>query len=201
MGEIQQNRWDQLVRRVAGLIGPGSKVNNTIGDLFPMLDVENLPPELYVLGGTGLAFRSTDTTAASGQENASQLANPAGSGKLLTVTTVIIEMSAADIVALSLVIAELAVSNGFGAFRDRRVEGPGGSAAVGNLRTEDGVIVLPGLGVKVVMNVPFTITDPNGICVLAPGDRLTVGTQSLARRLIVSYFWRERVAEQSELLF
>ncbi len=44
--ELQQNRYDQLIRRVGGIIGPGSKVVEALGELFPVIDVENVPGEL-----------------------------------------------------------------------------------------------------------------------------------------------------------
>lgn len=201
MSTIQQNRYDQLVRRVTGAIGPGSKVNETISELFPMLDVENLPPELFVLSGTALAFRSTDITAAAGLENASQLANPTGSGKLITVTSVSVNTNVTSAVNFTLIPGLLASSNGFGEFRDRRAEGSSPGAAVGNTRIETGLVVNAGMTIRTSANAPIPISDPNGICVLAPGDNLTIGTPDTARRLTVAYFWRERVAEQSELSF
>lgn len=200
--EIQQNRYDQLVRRVAGTIGPGSKVAQVITELFPMIDVENVPPELYVLMGTGLAFRSTDITAASGMENASQLANPVDSGKLITVTSLVVNLNVAAEIDITMNRALLASSNGFGQWRDNRIEGPGVSAAVGNTRIETGLLLLnTGIAIRMTANLTREIKDENGICVLAPGENLTVSTVSVARRLICGYFWRERSAEPSELSF
>jgi hypothetical protein len=199
--ELQQNRYDQLLRRVGGLIGPGSKVSEVISELFPMIDVENLPPELYVLEGTALAFRGTNIVAPAGQQNASQLSNPTGSGKLITVTSITMSLNIQGRANITLLAGLLASSNGFGEFRDSRNEAGGSGAAIGNTRIETGLVINAGTVVQLIGEEPFTLADPNGICVLAPGDQLTIGTVDLARRLVVSYFWRERVAEQSELQF
>lgn len=199
--ELQQNRYDQLLRRVGGLIGPGSKVSEVISELFPMIDVENLPAELYVLEGTALAFRGTNIVAGAGLVNASQLSNPAGSGKLITVTSITISLNLQGRVNISLLPGLLANSNGNGEFRDRRIQAGGPGAAIGNTRIETGLVVNAGVPIQIQTETAFTLDDPNGIAVLAPGDRLTIGTVDVARRLIVSYFWRERVAEQSELQF
>lgn len=197
--ELQQNRYDQLVRRVGGLIGPGSKVSEVLAELFPMIDVENVPPELRVLGGTALAFRSTAITAGAGDENASQLENPVGSNVLITVTSIIVTVTTASSVNMTLAAAQLANTNGFGQFRDPRAAASGGGAAVGNTRIETGLLINPGARVVVAGNTPFVVTDPDGICVLPPDSRFTVGIPSLQQTLTVAYFWRERVAEESEL--
>jgi len=54
--ELQQNRYDQLLRRVGDLKGPGSKVNDVLQELFPTIDVENVPGELLFLMGTHIGL-------------------------------------------------------------------------------------------------------------------------------------------------
>ena len=39
MSQLQQSRYDQLLRRVGDLKGPGSKVNDVLHELFPMFDL------------------------------------------------------------------------------------------------------------------------------------------------------------------
>ena len=58
MFEVQQNRWDQLIRRVSGSIGPGSRVSETLSELLPVMDVERVPGELLRLMGTDVAMAS-----------------------------------------------------------------------------------------------------------------------------------------------
>ena len=44
-------------------------------------------------------------------------------------------------------------------------------------------------------------TDENGVCVLAPGTGLDIGIDDSGDTLSFSFYWRERVAEPSELNF
>ncbi|MEE8609054.1 MAG: hypothetical protein V3S55_15730 [Nitrospiraceae bacterium] len=201
MPEIQQNRYDQLLRRVTGSIGPGSRVSESITELFPMIDVENLPPELLVLAGWSPAFRGTDITAGVGDLNASQLFNPLGSGKIMVLTTVILTISGAAGLRTAMTHTELASSNGFGVLRDNRAGDIISTAAVGNTRIETGFTVNAGGNLFLSANRAETLEDRNGLAILTPGDGWSVGTDGTNLRLIVSYYWRERTAEQSELNF
>jgi len=200
VANINQNRWDQLVRRVAGLIGPGSKVNNTIGDLFPMLDVENLPGELYLLAGTRLGYGGVLQVAAGGETARIQLFNPADSGMIITCTSVII--SNLTTVVIRLVNRNVAEStNDLGVqLRDTRIDV--GTRPTGQVRSASDVTVLAGTGeFRSLLNTPHTLSDPNGVMVLAPGTGLTVTSPNTGIQLSVMFFWRERAAEASELQF
>lgn len=194
--EIQQNRYDRLVRRVTAIVGPGSKVAQVITELFPMIDVENVPSELLVLGGTATCFRGTDIIAAAGDENASQLANPENSNTIITVTGIHFSINSNDRVNITLGQPLIANSNGFGQFRDSRA-GPG--PAVGNTRIETGLAIAANTTFQMESSVTLSLGDANDIAVLLPGDQITVSTINVAKRLIVTYFWRERTAEASEL--
>jgi len=200
VAEIQQNRWDQLVRRVAGLIGPGSKVNNTIGDLFPMLDVENLPGELYLLAGTRLGFGGELQQGAAGETPRVQLFNPVGSGLLVTVTSVIISTNAIAVIRLLTdPIAQTTNSNNQ-RVRDTRL----GSATFTTAEVRsasDAVVLTADIEYRILPNTPTILADPDGVAVLAPGTGLTVTNTTVASQVTASFFWRERTAEQSELQF
>ena len=197
--EIQQTRYDRLIRRVAGIIGPGSKVSEVITELFPTIDLENVPAELLVLGGTAIAFRGTNLTSPAGERNASQLSNPAGSGKIITVSQVTVSMSAGGDIFMTLAHPLLASVNGFGQFRDARAAAAGGGAAVGSTRIEFNVTVTPIITFLITATRVFSFRDDNAIAVLLPGDQLTISSSNLNVTLQVGYFWRERAAEQSEL--
>jgi len=199
--EIQQNRYDQLLRRVTGSIGPGSRVSESITELFPMIDVENIPPELLVLAGWDAAFRGTAITAGPGDENASQLFNPVGSGKLIVLTKVYIRASNLTRLNFAMTHTPLASSNGFGGHRDNRAGDIVSSAAVGNTRIETGLVINAGGAIDISTQATEILEDVNGIAILSPGDGWTIGALTPAITLIVSYFWRERTAESSELNF
>lgn len=201
MSELQQNRYDQLVRRVGGIIGPGSKVSEVISELFPMIDVENLPPELLVLAGWDPAFRSTDVSSGVGNENASQLFNPAGSGKLIVLTKIILGTNKDASVRFNMTHTQLANSNGFGVHRDNRAGDLISSAAVGNTRIEFGLLISAGATIFVQASITQQLEDVNGLAILTPGDGFVIGTLETDLAMRVTYFWRERTAEQSELNF
>ena len=85
MTQLQQNRYDQLLRRVADLKGPGSKVNDVLTELFPMIDVENPPAELLVLMGSRIAIGSINQPAPGALLfEQHMLSNPVGSGAIIT---------------------------------------------------------------------------------------------------------------------
>ena len=201
MSELQQNRYDQLVRRVGGIIGPGSKVGEVISELFPMIDVENLPPELLVYSNWHAAFRNTERTPAAGQLTGSQLFNPAESGLLMVLTTVLVSSSVAQNLNFRMTETELANVIGRGQLRDDRAGGVITGSATGTVRTEAPVTINPGALVRVEADVTFTLSDVNGLAILTPGVGWSIGTTVVQTRLTVAYFWRERVAEKSELQF
>jgi len=86
--EIQQTRYDRLIRRVAGIIGPGSKVSEVLTELFPVLDVESVPSELLILAGTNTCFGGGQFQAMAGQSPKMGLFNPADSNTILVLTHV-----------------------------------------------------------------------------------------------------------------
>ena len=200
MANINQNRWDQLVRRVAGLIGPGSKVNNTIGDLFPMLDVENLPGELYLLSGTRLGFGGAAQVGSAGESARVQLFNPADSGMLVTITGVMAALSSGT-GEVAWVLRNVAEStNTFATVRDTRLGIITRTTAL-VLAASDPVVLSGDGRIRLLVNTPLLLNDPNGVAVLAPGTGLTVFLPTVAQVLFCNFWWRERAAEQAELQF
>ena len=198
MANINQNRWDQLVRRVAGLIGPGSKVDNTIGDLFPMLDVENLPGELYLLSGTRLGTGGVIQTSSAGQSARVQLFNPADSGLLVTLTSAAYSVTAVG--SVRYVLTETAESTNDLGIRVRDTRLGVGIRPTAQVRSDDNAAVLAGTGeMRSLANTPVLLTDPNGLAVLAPGTGITFQSVTNTSSLTCAFWWRERVAEASEL--
>jgi len=194
---IQQNRYDQLIRRVAGIVGPGSKVSNAIGDLFPMIDVENVPGELLALMGTRLAWMGTNQPAFAGLVNITQLFNPADSGHLITVTRIDVASQSTQLIVMGLVTVEQTALGGE-QFRDGRFELA--TPPVGQVRI--GTQVAPGpVNWQFLVGAfnPHIVQEDNGICVLPPGVGLQITTANQNTSLFTGYLWRERPAEQSEL--
>lgn len=196
--DLQQARYDQLVRRVGALYGGGSKVVEVLPELFPVLEVENTTPELLALSGWRIAWQSTARTSGVGNDSTSQLFNPEGSNSLVAITQLIIRTNTN--LDVDVEIADTALGPGVaGLFRDSRFGVPRSTTAIA--ASLDGGTTGGGLRLHIRANEPFTLRDDNGLAVLAPGSGLQLGTVTQETLLVVNYFWRERLAQTSELLF
>lgn len=200
--EIQQNRYDQLIRRVGGLIGPGSKVSEVISELFPVFDVENMPGELLRLAGTRLCMGGGTLAATAAVAPTAVLENPAGSGILATIEQV--NCASASNVSLrwGVLIGFRGTATAIGTeiFRDSREGTP--DQPVCNVRQINEVPFASGINQsRTPANVNFTLKPPNSVCVLAPGTSFEIGTGNNNVAWFYAFTWRERAAEQSELQF
>lgn len=198
MTEIQQNRYDQLLRRVADLKGPGSKVNDVLQELFPTIDVENVPGELLALMGTRIGFAGTAVNPNAGKSPGIQLFNPADSGFLVTISSVLVGSDATNFVRWGLTTTALATNTAIPGFRDTRLGT--GPAGVTQLRTSADATAVASMALRQLANVTVELNDPNSVAVLTPGSGLLfVGSADVA--ITISFNYRERVAEPSELTF
>jgi len=198
--ELQQNRYDQLLRRVGGLIGAKSMVNDALTELFPMIDVENLNAELALPAGTRLAFGSISFVASAGDLNHAQLFNPAGSGSVVILERVDIRSSALQDVRYGLATAGLTNFTANQALRDTR-EGIL-TQPVAQVRDVQQVGGIAQFGQIIVRgDITFTLREKRGLFVLGPGTGITFATTLANTTGSLTFLWRERVAEQSELNF
>ena len=197
--EVQQTRWDRIIRRVSGSIGPGSRVSETISELFPMVDVERVPGELLMLGGTAICNGGGTIAAIAGQAPIAQLFNPVGSGNLITLTGVRVTFGGTNstvrwgttLVAVGTIIATQV-------FRDTRRILP--ALPIGQVRQNSQVAFATATNqLTLSANTIFHIEDPNGVAVLTPGTGFEIGNDALTDRIRYSFYWRERPAEESEL--
>ncbi len=197
--DLQQTRYDQLVRRVGGIIGPGSKVAEALSELFPVIDVERVPGELLALGQTQICLGSATVTGAGGEVARIQVFNPVASGKLLAVSSVL--CSATATMTFRYATSTIALTSGVGTevFRDRRLAAT--SRPSGQIRTDSTVALPDAHGqFRLAGNGIQTLDDENTVAVLPPGSGLEVGTTAAATTIFVTFNWRERVALESELL-
>ena len=200
--EVQQTRWDRIIRRVSGSVGPGSRVSETLSELFPVLDVERVPGELLLLGGTRLGTASFPVQAGVGDFSGSQLENPADSGNIITITTVLAAGDAGGSLLWSTTQAALATALPTASrLRDTREVFPTQPVGLLRIQTDLAAPVDSQGEILIIARGRVVLDDPNGVVILAPGERFTVGFDQAARLLTCTFFWRERPAEQAELQF
>jgi len=197
---IQQGRYDQLLRRVADLKGPGSKVNDALTELFPMFDLENVPAELLVLAGWRTGVGSVQQAAEVGSIARNQLFNPANSGYLVVLTRVDFSATATTTIEFDTVNIALTNDVGGGNFRDTRLGVA--TTPVAQIRSQlDATGLAATWQSRIIGNQLNTLQDDNGIVVLAPGTGFVIAPTANNLTFLSSFFWRERVAEPSELNF
>ena len=197
---LQQTRYDQLIRRVGAIVGPGSKVSEALSELFPVIDVERVPGELLILGQTNLCLGSSTVLGAAGETPRIQLFNPAASGKLISISTCIISSLQSQEIRFATTTTALTTGVGTEVFRDRRLSATGRPS--GQIRTDSTVARTDANGAfRTLANSPRFLEDLNTVAVLPPDTGFEVGAVDFATQIWVTFFWRERVAEQSELLF
>lgn len=202
MTEIQQNRWDRLIRRAAGIVGGGSQVNDTLNELFPTFDVENMPAEMLALSGTRVAFGGGVVSSAPAEAPTMQIFNPAGSSMLMTVTKVLLShnVTATTIGRWGITSTALPTAIDTEVFRDTRFGLDASSLPAGQVRTQSAAALANATGqTRLLPNVPFQLDDENGLAVLIPGSGFEIGIAALQSVISVTFYWRERVAEPSEL--
>jgi len=196
--EVQQTRWDRIIRRASGSIGPGSRVGETLSELFPVLDVERVPGELLLLGGTGIAHGGGQIASIISTAPTAQLFNPVGSGSLITITRVSVTFSATTSVAWGTTIAARGTIIATQVFRDMRRVLP--ALPVGQVRQEAVVAGASGTNqARSPGSTAYIIQDDNGVAVLAPGSGFEIGGAIGVNTLFYSFYWRERPAEEAEL--
>lgn len=199
MTEIQQNRYDQLVRRVSNIVGGGSMVSEVITELFPMFDVENLPGELFILGGTRLCVGDGSVTAGAGLHPVLQIFNPVDSGHIITVTTAYCGSNNDVVMNWGRSAAVLTTNIGTVGFRDSRAVGV---RPVGQMFSDSVAAPSGGPGnTRILALTNLILHDQNSLAVLLPGEGFDISTNVLTSSLQATFYWRERVAEAAELNF
>ncbi len=198
--QLQQTRYDQLIRRAGGIIGPGSKVAEALAELFPMVDVERVPGELLALGGTRICMGSDSATGGGATLGKVQLFNPVGSGQLISISSVVLTLSGGSTILWNIETVALTTLSTNSAFRDGRLTAA--TRPVGQIRTQLTAAATTRMGqVPVNTREPLILEDENTVAVLAPGTGLTFSPNVFAVTLTAAFNWRERVALESELNF
>jgi len=195
--EVQQTRWDRIIRRVSGSIGPGSRVSETLSELFPVMDVERVPAELLVLGGTRLAMGFTEQPGVAANFAQSMLRNPGGSNVIITILEARFSALTAQEILGGPTLNTFATA-GTTVFADTRL---GLVSPPTGLVLSDQLLVVGSefYRFQVEASIDQVWSPPKAIAVLAPGSAFSLSTTSVASQFTCSWTWQERSAEESEL--
>jgi len=198
MTELNQARYDQLLRRTGDLKGPGSKVKDVLTELFPVISVEDLPFELLLLAGWRRAMIHVARTAGVGDVVAGNLFNPAGSGVIAVVEHIEWRFDGTDNADIDIVQNTLTGGQTKGLFMDSRLGGDRLSTLFATTQTAIATDAI--FRRRSVANEIQFLDDRNGLFVLSPGNAVQIGYSAVTNQnLAVTFFWRERTAEPSEL--
>lgn len=198
--DLQTARYDHLVRRTGGIIGPGSKVSEALPELFPVLSLEDLPGELLLVSDILPCFGGGQISSAAGQFATIQISNPAGSGKIVTVQSLLIGASKTTEIRTAVSTTTIGGAITTELLRDTRL----GIATrpTTQIRTASGVAPsAANANIKLLAHTTFAMTDIHGIAILAPGTQWVASAGVAQLVLDFTFYWRERIALESELNF
>ena len=198
MTALNQNRYDQLLRRVGDLKGPGSKVADALTELFPMIDVENIPAELLLLSGSRLCMARVVVNAGGATFFGHiLLRNPGNSSVVARLIQVVIWSDTAQRMVIGPTVNS-GTASGNRAFADGRVFGEG---TVLTTHGDNNSLVVGSDFYRIAVNgVDSVIWEPPvAAMVITPATALSVSNGTDNTNLHVSFLWVERVAQPSEL--
>jgi len=193
---LNQNRYDALLRRVGDLKGPGSKVNDALTELFPMLDVENLPSELLLLSGTRLCVGHIALVTVGLTFAQAMLRVALDTSVVATIHMISMFSDTGQEIAMGPT-QNVSADPGDEAFTDGRAFGEG---TVAKVLGEDLLVVGSDFyRIRIPTDTSVDFIPPKGFSVITPGTAFSVSATSVSTPLDVSFFWSERVAQPSEL--
>ncbi len=198
MGRLQTARLENLIRRWGSIKGPGSVLSESLGDVFPTLDLENLSPELQALAGWFPFFGFVTVIGVSAQTTGASVINPANSGAIVVVDYVNIRRETGGVVGVGANVP-LFTPTLNGLRRDTRLQATTGIARIG-ANANVGAHV-DAMQFRMTSNVDRELVLPNGVAIVSPGEQFAVINGTANNDLTVSFSGRVRLAEPSELSF
>lgn len=199
MGRLQTGRLENLIRRWGSIKGGGSVLSETLGDVFPILDLENLPPELLLTAGISMIAGTGTVTGGVGQLGAVQLVNPTGTNAILTLTKFHVKTAAVQGIACGLTTDLLSPL-----INSRNMDSRSAVTFNAAARIAVSANAAGSLGDFVVdteATIDREVTIPHGIAVITPGNAFRLTASATNTLLRVSFFGYVRQAEPSELSF
>lgn len=198
MGRLQTARLENFIRRWGSIKGPGSVLAETLGDVFPVLDLENLTPESQLTAGWRIFWGFVTVIGVAAQQQGASLINPADSGNIIVVDQIVARVVSASTITIGNSLPLFTLAAGTTA-RDTRQPGAVGSARIGANSAVGAAET--GLIFQLAAGTDRTLEFPHSLSVLAPGTQLAVVSTLVNNTIVMGFSGRVRVAEPSELSF
>jgi len=199
VGTLQTARLENFVRRWGSIKGGGSVLSETLGDVFPMLDLENLSPELQAVAGWIPYVVFGTVIGDAGDLGAIQIGNAPGSEVIATVDKVIVNTVVAQAVTWG---QSTALLNVVGNVRNRDSRSPGVFSGFVTIRAlTSGTLAETSGIIRTVAGVDREYEYKDALAILGPNSAFTLVESVVAESLTVTFFGRVRLAEPSELSF
>lgn len=198
MGRLQTARLENFIRRWGSIKGGGSILSETLGDVFPVLDLENLTPENQLPAGWTLFWGHVTVIGVAAQRTGASLINPANSGNIVVVDKIIFNRETAGRITMGTSLALFTTVIGVQA-RDTRSPRLSGVALIG--ATANAGVSETALLFQLAALVDLDFEIPHSLAVLAPGTQLAVVNNTVNDDLHANFIGRARIAEPSELSF
>ena len=199
MGRLQTGRLENFIRRWGSIKGGGSILSETLGDVFPVLDLENLTPENRLPAGWSLVSMFATRTGVAAQLQGISIINPANSGTIGVVTKIVINSETAQVITMGSSLALFTpVVNSVDADTRSSLVSNGALRLGANANTggaENRILI------EVETGIDREFEVPHALAVLAPGTQFAVVGSTVNLDLRVCFFALTRIAEPSELSF
>jgi len=199
MGRLQTARLENFIRRWGSIKGPGSVLSETLGDVFPVLDLENLSAENYLPAGWHLFSRHATVVGVAAQLSGLQVVQVLTNNSIVVIEKIIVNAELGQDVTFGLGLPQFVLISNVQNRDDRSPSTNNANAQIG-ANANVGAAATGGI-FAVVAGVDREIEAPGGLAILGPGDNFSVVCSTVNSDLTVTFFGRERQAEPSELNF
>lgn len=192
--ELTGSRYDNLIRRVGNMQGPGSKLNELVPSGMPTFPLEGGPHELLRLARTNTYFAGVTVVNGVGLSAFVFLQNPANSGLIVTIRQFMIRMtSSSHEVSFGVRDGNTAGTQVFTSNQVLDSRCPARSGA--QLRTATGA----GIGSSLLWRFSTATAFVDWDATLLPDSEAYLELTTDSVTFHAGYVYRERIAEQSEL--
>lgn len=199
MGRIQTARLENFIRRWGSIKGGGSVLSETLGEVFPVLDLENLTPESQLPAGWRVFYSFATVVGVAAQLTGIQLRQPAARDALVVVDKIIVNSELAQDLTFGINVGLFTAITSVFNIDSRAPELSNATTQVAG--NANAVLAANGGIITVAAGIDRELEAPNGLAVLAPGAAFSVISSTVNSDLTVTFFGRERRAEPSELNF